>query len=264
MTTLTYDTLGDVPEGIRDFAKEGEDGKFAVKVAASDKITQFRENNVKLSQDRDAMAASVAKYEEVTGVKIAEIDTLEDFAKALTALRAIKKRVDDGNLVEDTSLEEASAKRVTDVTNGFKEQLAELARDRDSHRDRANKADERADGMLVENAVRLVASDPDVAMLDKAVNLVLSEARAIFRVEDTKLVPKSTDGTTLYGSNGVDAMTIKEWLLKQREANEFLFKGSKGGGAAGASDTIAGKISTKELAAMSPQARINWSRKHAA
>lgn len=264
MTTLTYNSLGDVPEGIREYAKEGEDGKFSVKIAAADKITEFRENNVKLSQQRDAMEASVAKYEEVTGVKIAEIEGLDDFAKALSALRETEKKVKDGNLVEDTSLEEAAAKRVSDVTNGFKEQLAELARDRDSHRERANKADERADGMLVENAVRLAASDPDVAMLDKAVNLVLGEAKTIFRVEDAKLVPKSNDGTTLYGSNGVDAMTMKEWLLKQRESNDFLFKGSKGGGAAGASDTIAGKISAADLAAMSPQQRINWSRANAA
>lgn len=265
MAVLKYNSLSDVPEDLREVAKEGEDGSFSVKVAPAEKIQEFRENNVKLSQERDELVGKVSKYEQVTGVPIEELGKgkLEDFAKMLETLRETKKQVDDGALVASTSLEEAAASRVTEVTNGFKAQLAEAARDRDVWKDRAKGAEDRANQMMVENSIRLAASDPDVAMLDKAVNLVLPQAFKVFRVEEGgKIVPKTGDGTVVYGSDGVTPMTVKEWLLKQREESDFLFKGSKGGGASGSDQKTAGRLSAAELSQMTPQQRMNYARKH--
>jgi len=262
-TTLTYDTLDMVPEGpLRDAATEGDDNKFSVKVELADKVTEFRDSNIELSKERDNFAGLITKYESVTGVQMAEVDKLEDFAAVLTSLRETKKNVDDGKLVENTSLEEAAAKRVTDVTKDFTAQLADSAREREAHKARADKAEQRADGMQVENAVRIAASHPDVGMMDNAVRLVLSEAKETFRISEGKMVPKSADGTILYGSDGVNAMTVKEWLLKQREGQEFLFKGSKGGDAEGGRTGVTGDGKTDaQLKEMTPQNRINWFRK---
>jgi hypothetical protein len=263
MAVNTYASLSEVPDDLRDFAKEGDDGKFTVKVAPADRVTEFRENNVKLSQERDDLLSKVSRYETVTGVPLNETDKLTDFAKEFEKLRETKKRVEDGVLVENTSLEEAAQSRVTEVTNTMRAQLADSARERDAYKEKAIKAEAAANQMRVENAIRLAASDPDVAMIDKAVNLILPNAYGVFRVEDNgKLVPKSGDGTVIYGSDGVNPMSIKEWLLKQREANDFLFKGSKGGGASGSSEKVGGRLSAAELAAMTPQQRMNYARKH--
>lgn len=263
MATLTYNSLSEVPEDLREHAKE-EGTSFIVKVAPAEKITEFRENNVKLSQHRDSLLGTLSQYEQVTGVPIEALETgkLSDFAKMLESLRETKSKVEAGALVENTSLEEAAAARVSEVTNGFKGQIAEVAKDRDAWKDRATKESQRADHMLVENNVRLAASDADVAMLDKAVNLVLPAAFRVFRVEEGKLVPKTPEGTVIYGSDGVNPMTIKEWLLKQRDDNEFLFKGSRGGGASGSDQKTAGRLSAAELSAMTPQQRMNYARKH--
>ncbi|QJA42955.1 hypothetical protein [Phaeobacter phage MD18] len=265
MATLTFNSLSEVPEDLRETAKEGENGVYTVKVAPADKVREFRESNVKLSQERDDLIGKVTKYEQVTGVSLEQLGEgkLEDFAKTLETLRDTKKKVEDGALVENTSLEEAAAARVTEVTNSFKSQLSELARERDAHKERAKGAEERANQMMVENSIRLAASDPDVAMLDKAVNLVLPAAFRVFKVEDGgKLTPKTADGTIIYGSDGVTPMTVKEWLLKQREDSDFLFKGSKGGGASGSDQKTAGRLSAAELAQMTPQQRMNYARKH--
>ena len=56
MTVLVYATLSEVPNELRDAAKEGDDGKFSVKVAPAERITEFRDNNVSLSQERSAQA----------------------------------------------------------------------------------------------------------------------------------------------------------------------------------------------------------------
>lgn len=264
MTTLTYKTLSDVPEGLRENAKEGENGVFSIKVAPADKIAEFRENNVKVVKERDELVGVLAQYEQVTGVTSDDLNEgkLSDFAKVLTTLRETEKQVKDGQLIASTSLEEAAQARVTEVTTSFKGQLADSAKERDAWKDRATAAERKADSMQVENTIRLAASDPDVAMLDKAVAYVLPQALQTFKVDEGKIVPKSTDGTILYGSDGVTPMTAKEWLLKQREDNDFLFQGSKGGGASGNSEKHAGRLSQTEIDAMSPQQRMNWARKN--
>jgi hypothetical protein len=265
MATISYNSLSEVPEDLRDGAKEAEGGKYVVNVTNAEKVKEFRDNNIALSKERDALTAAIAQYEGVTGVQVPDLETgkLSDFAKTLEGLRAVKKKVEDGKLVEDTSLEEASAARVTEVTTSFKTQLAEMAKDRDAHRDARVRAEQSANAMMVENAIRLVASDPDVAMIDKAVQMILPDALKTFRVEDDgKITPKSKDGTIIYGSDGVTAKSIKEWLLEQREEKDFLFKGSKGGGASGNTDTAPGRMNAAELAKMKPAERMKYARKH--
>jgi len=263
MTVLTYTTLGDVPEGLRDTAKEQEDGSITVKVAPQTKLDEFRENNLKVVKERDELVQKFSRYENVTGVNIDEMDKLDDFAKALESLRDTKSKVEAGKLVENSSLEEAAQARVTEVTQNYQAQLRDAAKERDAYKEQVTKLKSGNNNMRIENAIRLASSDPDVGMLEKAVDMILPQAFTVFRVEDDgALVPKMPDGTIIYGSDGVNPMTLKEWLLKQRETNDFLFKGSKGGGAAGASDKIAGRISQAELLKMSPQQQINYARKH--
>lgn len=264
MATITYENLADVPEDLRDTAKEVE-GKYVVNVVPQAKVTEFREKNISVVKERDALKEALAQYESVTGVTLPDLEEgkLSEFAKTLEMLRETKRKVDDGALVENTSLEEAAAARVSEVTNSFKAQLAQMAKERDAHKAKAEQAQQRANAIMVENAVRLAASDPDVAMIDKAVAMILPQALNTFRVdEDGKILPKSPDGTIIYGPDGVSPKTIKEWLLEQREENSFLFKNSKGGGASGSGETATGRINAEELAKMSPAARIQYARKH--
>ena len=262
MATIIYDTLSAVPEDLQDSAKEVE-GKYEVSVVHSGKVKEFRDNNIAVTKERDSLQAALAQYEDVTGVTLPDLETgkLSDFAKALEGLRATKKKVDDHELVENTSLEEAAAARVTEVTNNMKEQLAAMAKDRDAHKSAREASDQRANAMMVENAVRLAASDPDVAMIDKAVRMVLPSALQTFKVDDDgKVTPRSRDGTTIYGSDGVTPKSIKEWLLEQREENDFLFKGSKGGGASGSYDKSTGRLSAAEIEKMKPSERMKYAR----
>lgn len=264
MATLTYESLSEVPEDLQEAAKE-QDGKFVVSVVSSAKITEFRDNNINLSKERDSLQAAIAQYENVTGVQLPDLEEgkLSDFAKTLESLRDTSKKVADGKLVEETSLEEAAAARVTEVTNNMKEQLANMAKDRDAHKTAREKAEARADSMMVENAVRLAAADPDVAMIDKAVTMVMPSALKVFKVgDDGKITPKHSDGTVIYGSDGITPKSVKEWLQEQREENDFLFQGAKGGGAKGSSDTQPGRLTNEQLASMKPQERMKYAREH--
>lgn len=261
---LTYDSLSDVPEGIQEFAKEGEDGKYTVTVDGAERVKEFREKNIEVVKQRDSLEQALTQYEQVTGVPLPDLEEgkLSDFSKALEALRETKKKVEDGALVENTSLEEAAAARVTEVTNNMKAQLAEMAKDRDAHKSARDRAEQRANSMQVENAVRLAAADPDIAMIDKAVTFVMPKALQTFRVDgDGAITPKASDGTVIYGSDGVTPMSMKEWLLKERSENDFLFQGSKGGGARGNTDTAGGRLTQAEFDKMTPLQKLQYERK---
>jgi len=109
MATLTYESLSEVPEDLQDAAKE-ENGKYVVSVTSSGKIKEFRDNNIAVTKERDTLQAALAQYEGVTGVALPDLEDgkLSDFAKTLEALRDTSKKVADGKLVEETSLEEAA------------------------------------------------------------------------------------------------------------------------------------------------------------
>jgi hypothetical protein len=262
MAVITFKSLAEVPEDLRVTARENAAGIYEVNVVPNDRIKEFRDNNVKLSQERDDLLGRMTRYETVTGVPVSDIAKLEEFSKSLEELRATRKRVEDGILVENTSLDEAAAARVREVQEGLRGQLSEMARERDAHKTRASSAETRVNQMMVESLIRAAARDPDIGMLDNAVNLILPRAFETFRIEDDGMVAKNREGAIIYGTDGVSPMSAKEWLMKEREVNDFLFKGSRGGGAAGGESSKTGRMSVAELAKMSPQARMDYARKN--
>lgn len=262
MAVVNYESLADVPDDLKEYAKEVE-GKVQVKVAPAERIVDFRERNIALQKEKDEVAAKLGRYEIATGVNVPEIEKLDDFVKVLESLRETESRVKAGKLVEDTSLEEALQARMSETHSSYRTQLAELAKDRDAHKTQAQKAKESLDRVRIENAIRLVAGDQEVGMLEGAVKHILPEAYSVFRIEENgKIVPKQPDGTILYGSDGVSPMSIKEWLQKEREHNEYLFKGARGGGASGGDPKLGGRITAAELERMTPSQRIAWARKN--
>lgn len=259
---LKYPQLSDVPEALREHAAE-KDGTFTVSVVLAEDLKGYRDNNVNLLKERDAMTSTITRYEQVTGVPMDTLEegSLEDFAKVLDDLKNTKARVDDGKLVENTSLEEAAARRVTEVTQDLRGQIDAVTKDRDAHKEARVSSERRMNEMMVENMIRAAAADSEVAMFDKAVNMVLPQALRVFKVEDDgKIVPKEVDGTTMYGNDGMNPLSAKEWLLKQREETDFLFRGARGGDAAGGSDTSGGKMAWGDMQKLRPEERMRLAR----
>ena len=86
MPDIFYDKLDAVPEGLKDYAVQ-DGARFIVKVAPQKKFEEFRDNNIGLLKDKDALAARINSYSQLVG---------EDTAKAaaeLTELRAMAQNV---------------------------------------------------------------------------------------------------------------------------------------------------------------------------
>lgn len=256
MPDIFYDSQESIPEGLREHAVKGDDGKFKVAVAPAAKVTEFRDNNVALLQERDSLKAALEGYTSVVG------DDLDGFKTNLAELREVHQQVKDGTLKGSTAIQAEVDTRVKSVREGFETQLQEAA-------NKVKEASARGDKFegLFKQSVRDQAITNAVVAQDSGANPqalpdLLARAATIFSVnDDGKLIPKKGE-TVIYGSDGATPMTPTEWLAKELETSPYLRKPSAGGGATGGTDKAEqyGGLSEKEFLALSPQRRMQMAR----
>lgn len=254
MATITFESLDAVPEALRDYAEEKE-GKFAVAVAPETKLKQFRENNISLSQERDQMVQRLQMYQTVIG------DDFETFNEELSQLRQLRQKVDDKDLIEASSLQEAIARRTEQMKADFSGQIEALAKDRDTHKARADEIDAKYRNSIIERAITDAVLHPESGARPEALSDVLARAKNIFRVgSDGQIRPYEGD-TVIYGGDGTSPMTPIEWLKEVRKQAPYLFKDSTGGGATGGETAGSHGVRTK-ADLKSPAAKAHFIREN--
>src|SRR5262245_21018150 len=103
MPLITFKTLDEVPAELREDAKPISEcsEQVQVNVVASKKISEFRDKNIALLQERDGLIAEIQPYKKVVGDR-----PLEEFESELSDLRAVRQRVNDGELKAPRDIEE--------------------------------------------------------------------------------------------------------------------------------------------------------------
>lgn len=249
MPSITYATREEVPEGLREHATEGEDGKFVVKVVAEEKLNEFRNKNIELAKQVETLGPVVARIKTIAG------EDFDAFETDLAGLRDIKKRVEDGELKTNDQIEQAVADRIKAVKDGY-EANERAARERAANAE--NKVltlQQRLDQTEIRHGVTNVVIHPDSGVRPEALPDILERAYKLFKMEDGKPVPKNGEAT-IYGSNGADPMTYAEWIVKLRTEAPHYFKGNNGGGADGGKQTKTGGFTAAEIAKMTPQQKL--------
>lgn len=224
MPVISYEKKDSIPDGLQEHAKE-ENGKWIVDVTPKARLDEFRDNNIKLSQERDDLAKRVERYESIVG------DDAEKFQEELGELRKTKAHVDDGKLKGSDAIEKEVLARVDALKKGYEEQLQEagkklagLTQERDSYK-----------GMYTQTrldaAVSQAVLDKDSGLNPQAMPDILARARDLFTVSnDGKVVPVK-DGAVVYGPDGATPMTPLEWAKDLREKVPYLALNSTGGDA---------------------------------
>lgn len=228
MPILQFDTLDLVPEGLREHAKpvEGTD-KVSVNVIPQAKIDEFRDNNIKLSKERDELLAQLEPLKGIVG------DDAAAFAASLEELRATSQRVKDGELKEGRAIEEALTKRTEELRRSLEERIQAEGKEKAAWRQKHDDLDRKFKQSLVMAAVKDACVLGDAGVETAAIGDITQRALSIFSADDHgKITPYSGDAP-IYGADGVTPMTPKEWLVKLKEEAPYFFKGSSGGGAGG-------------------------------
>lgn len=250
MPDIFFDSLDQVPEGLKEVAKTNDAGKIVIKVVPQAKLDEFRDRNITVSKERDDLLAIANKAKELLG------DDFDAAAASLTELRSVAQRVKDGQLVENKGLEEALTERTQKMREEMQAEIQRKALEAKQWQDKHSQTDQRLRRTFVDRAITDVVLDETSGVHPKALADILGRAYGVFEVgEDGKLTAKRGDAV-LYGSDGATAMSPKEWINTLREEAPYFFKGSNGGGSSGSEGTSINGMTTAEIAKLSPEQRL--------
>lgn len=249
MPSISYATKEEIPQGLQEFATEGEDGKFVVKVVAEAKLNEFRERNVTLAQQIETMGPVVARIKTLAG------DDIDAFETDVAGLRDIAKRVEDGELKTNDQIEQAVADRIKAVRDGYEANEKAEREKRVAAEGKVLTLQQRLDQTEVRHGITNVVIHPESGVRPEALPDILERAYKLFKMEDGKPVPKNGEAT-VYGASGADPMTYAEWIVKLRDEAPHYFKGNAGGDANGGKQTKQGGFTAAEIAGMTPQQKL--------
>lgn len=248
MPAIKFDTKEAIPEGLREFATESEDGKFTVKVAPEAKLNEFRDKNITLSQQIETLTPTLARVKEIAG------EDLDAFANKVSELESIAQRVADGELKTTEDIEKAVAERAKAMKDGYESnQKAErdLRTKAEKERDEARSALDRTE---VRHAITAAVIAPNSGVRPEALGDILERAYKLFKWVNGKPVPMNGE-STVFGADGAEPMTPSEWIAKLRDEAPYFFAGNGGGGANGGRDTKHG-MTQAEIAKLTPAQKL--------
>lgn len=244
MPIINYDTLDQVPEGLREFATpvEGQEGKVKVNVVAESKLSQFRDTNINLLKERDDYRSKFEPLHAIVG------DDPETFTKTLAEYQAMAQRVKDGDLKETRSVEEALSKRTEELRKSYDERLQAEGKEKSAWRQKYDALEQQFKHSQVSSYLKDAVLDPKSGLDPKAFNAVVDAGLKVFKMgTDGRIVPYEGDAP-IYGSDGSSPMTAKEWVQKMKEDQPFYFLGTNGGGSGEGGKSVAKTINGRTVA----------------
>lgn len=202
------DDINAVPEALRGFYTE-QDGKFTLTVdglVPKTKLDEFRQNNINLAQERDALKQKFDGIDPKT-------------ARELLAKAQAEK---DKTLIDAGKVDELLAQRVDAMRKDFETQLS-------GETNKGKKLQAQLESLLIDGAIRDAAVRAGVRA--SAIEDVLLRGRTVFKLVDGKAVPMQGD-QPVFGKTG-DTMSMEEWVAGLTANATHLFEPNRGGGAAG-------------------------------
>lgn len=255
MPIINFSAIDEVPADLREFAKTNDEtGKVEVNVVANAKLVEFREKNIALSKQIEAVTPVLDRVKKLAG------EDLDAFENDITGLRDIQRRVADGELKTDDQIENAVQDRLKTMREGYENNNKALSRELADAKQQAVSLGERLNRTRIDKDVTAAVIVPESGVRPEALPDVLERAYRVFKVDGDNIIPKDGE-SVIYGADGASPMTVNEWLVKLRDQAPHYFKGNGGGGAAGGKDEKLGGFTAAQIAQMTPQQKLELANK---
>jgi hypothetical protein len=240
------DSLEKVPESVRPyFAETEEGGSFRLLVdgvAPKEKFDEFRTNNTNLNKEKAELERQLTVYRTLGE----DPDKLRQDYEALVKLR---QRFNDKELIEKEGFEKAVEQRTSEMKSASEGQIRALS-------EALNKAISERDSAILENERIIIHRAITDAALGAGVvpaaipDILDRGARDGWVLNDKKQPIMMRNGEVVFGENGVDPLTPKEWASRTlRDTAPWFFNKADGTGAVG-SNIPGGPVN--------PWTRENW------
>ena len=234
------ETIDELPETLRPFYAEGEDGKYRLQVdglVGKEKLAEFRNTNTELMKQLTQVEEAVTAYRTLG-------DEPAKLAEELKDLRALRQRVDDRDLIDKKGFEEALNKRTAEMKASADNQIRTLT-------EALKKAEVERDTAVTRHQRSVIDRDLTDAALAAGVrptaipDLLFRAERAGWILTDkNKVVLRDDEGGTQYviGADGASPLTPKEWINGHvRDTAPHFFDMPTGGGALGSNGAAGSK-----------------------
>lgn len=172
-----------------------------------DRLTEFRDNNIALTRERDALKAT---WE---GLKIEDV----------RALMAKKSEIENSKAKTPEEVQKLIEERLTAVNSTHKAELDKIAAERDKLFGEMSVL--KIGGAVTEAVTGLGALPAALPHISRA-------AAETMKLEDGKVVIYK-DGKPAFSSKDGNPLSIKEWAEGLAKESPFFFAASQGGGAPG-------------------------------
>lgn len=203
---LFVENLDDVSENHKSLYEQTDDGKYRLDVDGAvprEKLDEFRQNNIELLKKLEGFKnVDVQKY---------------------TKLLEIEKRINDKDLVDAGKIDEAVQSRIQSMKTEHEGVVKDLS-------EKLNISNRQLESLLIDSAVRVKALE--LGALPAAMDDVLLRAKSAFKLVDGVAIPH-VDGKPVYGKDGVNPMSVEEWISGLSKSASHLFGKTSGGGAQG-------------------------------
>lgn len=251
MPELVFDTLDAIPEGLRETASQ-KDGKFVVNVVPAAKLTEFRDNNINLARERDALKAFTESVKPLIGENLAE------FQARQAALVALEQQVKDGSLKGTDAVQAEVNNRTANMRADLERQNAELAKKAKDAADLAAANDQKWRQSIIDRRITEAVISEQSGALPGALQDILERAYRVFKVGDDNTLVAKDGEAIIYGSDGATPISPLEWLGTLKQKAPYFFKNSGGGGATGGGNQNGkyGGLSEQDYSKLKPEQKI--------
>lgn len=203
---LVLDSIEGVDQHIAALYEKQEDGKFRLDVEGAvprEKLDEFRNTNIDLLRKLDGFkGVDPTKYQTLLG---------------------LEKKLTDKELIEAGKVDEVVQSRIKTMSSEHEATVSTL-------NGQLSIANKQLESLLIDSAVRVKALEAGV--LPTAVDDVMLRAKTVFKIVDGQAVPHSND-KPMYGKDGVNVMSVDEWVGSLAKSATHLFGQTQGGGAGG-------------------------------
>lgn len=245
---LVVESLDNIAEALKGEYTKGEDGKFRLNVNGIEDVSGLKSA---LQKERDNVKELKAKYAAYEGI---------DPEKAQEALQKLRD-LEEKKLIEAGELEKVLENRTKMMRQDHQAQVEQLTKRAETAETTIVDLQKQLATAVIErgiaDAVGEVGQPRKGALID-----IIQRGRQTWKLDDKgKPVAVNEDGTAIYGKDGKEPISMKEWAQNLLEQAPHLFEESKGGGGRGSVVGADGKsMSLEELAKLPPAQRIAFAR----
>ena len=204
------DNLEKVPESLREYYAETEDGGsfrlFVDNVVPKEKFDEFRGNNTNLNKEKADLERQLTVYRTINE----DADKLRQEYEELTKLR---QRVKDKDLIEKDGFEKAVEQRTQEMKSASEGQIRALSEALNKREAELAAAVHENERIIISRAIQ------DAALASNAIpgaipNILDQATREGWQLSDKKVPILVRNGEIVFGENGVDPLTPKEWASR--------------------------------------------------